>query len=80
MLKGGGGSASPSLPGPLPRYGSEGGLSYMLCASPAKNVVAICKQKIKVEALEVLGEGGRGVGGALRHLQRVQVRGGLYGG
>jgi hypothetical protein len=38
-------------------------------------VVGICRAKpLKLEPLEVLGEGGKGVGPALRQLQKMQVR------
>jgi hypothetical protein len=38
-------------------------------------VVGICRAKpLKLDPLEVLGEGGKGVGPALRQLQKMQVR------
>lgn len=43
-------------------------------ATLASQVVGICKARVKLEPLEVLGEEGRGIGAALRQLQKIQVR------
>ncbi|WIA30222.1 hypothetical protein OEZ86_000313 [Tetradesmus obliquus] len=69
----GGSRAAANIPGPLPRYGSSAGLQYMLLAAPAKQIVGICRAKpLKVEPLEVLEEGGKGIGPALRQLQKMR--------
>lgn len=40
-------------------------------------IVGICRAKpLKVEPLEVLEEGGKGIGPALRQLQKMRVRAG----
>lgn len=52
VLKGGGigGGRKPAGPGPLPRYGSAAGISYMLCSAAVTDVLAMCKAKIKVDS------------------------------
>ncbi|KAI8471724.1 MAG: NUC185 domain-containing protein [Monoraphidium minutum] len=75
VLKGGSrgsASAAAQLPGPLPRYGEAGGEAYMLLEAPARDIVAICRARVKVDPAAVLSDGGRGLGHALRELRRIK--------
>lgn len=68
-----GGSSRPALPGPLPRYGESSGRSFMLADVATRDIVGICRAKIKVVPESVLSEGGSGLAVAVMQLQKVQV-------
>jgi hypothetical protein len=54
-------------PGPLPRYGTSGGLPYMMADAPATQIIGLGRAKLKV-----------GGWGALYQRQGVVCTGGVY--
>lgn len=83
-LKGGpvSGRSAANIPGPLPRYGSAGGLHYMLTAAPASQVVGVCRSKpLSLQPLDVLDRDTEpaAVGCVLGQLKRLQDEAGPGG-